>query len=222
MLRTPIIAAAGAAALALLTACGGTVQMGAVAIVGSHGISATTLNNEVANLNAAYQAAHGRVRYQFPAGRAPQQVLSWLVRFRVRDQLADRQGISVTTAESEQSLAAARSQAAQSGASLTDLAVANGLPPDLLPALGRYQAIENKLVDQLDGGTLPSSQAGLQTLSRQFNQAQCQAAKSLGIRVNPQYGQLNYTQLAVMPAASRLSAPAGMRASQAPHSAPAC
>jgi peptidyl-prolyl cis-trans isomerase SurA len=222
VLRTPIIAAAGAAALALLTACGGTVQMGSAAIVGSNGISAVTLNNEVANLNAAYQAAHGRVRYQFPPGRAPQQVLSWLLRFRVRDQLATRRHISVTTAESQHALAAARSQAAQSRASLTDLAVANGLPPDLLPALGRYQAIESKLVYQLDGGALPSSQAGLQTLSRQFDQVQCQAAKSLSIRVNPQYGQLNYTQLAVMPAVSTLSAPAGVPASQSTPAAPAC
>jgi hypothetical protein len=32
--------------------------------------------------------------------------------------------------------------------------VANGLPPDLLPELGRYQAIESALVRKLDGGRL--------------------------------------------------------------------
>lgn len=222
MLRISITAAAAVAALALLTACGGTVQMGSAAIVGSNGISASTLNSEVANLNAAYQAAHGRIRYQFPPARVPQQVLSWLVRFRVRDQLAVRRGITVTPAESEQALAAARAQARQSGASLTDLAVANGLPPDLLPALGRYQAIETKLVRQLDGGKLPSSQAALQALGREFNLVQCRAAKSLSIRINPQYGQLSYAQLAVVPSASTLSAPAGVRASQPSQPAPAC
>lgn len=222
MHRIPIIAAAAGAALVLLTACGGTVQMGSAAIVGNSGISASTLNAQVSNLNAAYQAAHGRVRYQFPASRVPQQVLSWLVRFRVRDELAARRGITVTPAETQRALAAVRAQAAQSGASLRDLAVANGLPPDLLPALGRYQAIQDKLVTQLDGGKLPSSQSGLQALGQQFNRLQCQAAKSLRIRVNPQYGQLNYTQLAVVPATSTLSAPAGVRAHQAPQPAPAC
>ena len=43
---------------------------------------------------------------------------------------------------------------------MRNLAVANGLPPDMLPDLGRYQAIENTLVDRLDGGTLPKSQCG--------------------------------------------------------------
>lgn len=222
MLRISITAAAAVAAAAVLTACGGPVQMGAAAIVGSDGISASTLNNQVANLDASYQAAKGRIQYQFPAAQVPQQVLSWLVRFQVRDRMATRRAITVTPAESQRALAAARAQARQSGATLTDLAVANGLPPDLLPQLGRYQAIEVKLVSQLDGGKLPASQSALQALSNEFNRQQCLAAKSLTIKVNPQYGQLNYAQLAVQPSASTLSAPAGMRPSQPARSAPAC
>ena len=209
MLRTPITVAAAAAALAVLTACGGPVQMGAAAIAGNSGISATTLSDEVASLTAAQQASHGAVQFQFPASRVPQQVLSWLVRFRVRDQLAARRGITVPPGEAQRALAAAQAQARQSGVSLRDLAVANGLPPDMLPELGRYQAIEAEVVRQLDGGTMPSSQSGLQVLSREFNRQQCLAAKSLHITINPQFGQLNYTQLAVVPAASTLSAPAG-------------
>jgi hypothetical protein len=222
VLRTTITAAGAAAALAVLTACGGPVQMGAAAVTGNGTISAATLSAQVANLTAAYRASHGRVSYQFPASRAPQQVLSWLVRFQVRDQLAARRGVTVTPAQAQRALAAARSQASQSGVDLTDLAVANGLPPDLLPALGRYQAIESAVVRQLDGGRMPTSQSGLQALGREFSREQCLAAKSLGIRINPQFGQLNYAQLAVVPAASTLSAPAGMPASQPQQPGPAC
>lgn len=208
MLRTPIIAAAAVAALTVLSACG-TVQMGSAAITGSNGISVATLHNQVRNLDAAYKAGNGRIRLQFPASRIPQQVLSWLVRFRIRDEMAARRGITVTPGESQRALAAVQAQARRSGATLTQLAVANGLPPDLLPALGRYQAIQVKLVSQFDGGKLPTSQSALQALSNRLNREQCLAAKSLSIRINPQFGKLDYRQLAVVPAASTLSAPAG-------------
>jgi hypothetical protein len=199
---------AGLTALAALAACG-PVRMGSAAIMGGEGTSAATLTQQVSNLENAYHASHGRIQLQFPLSQAPQQVLSWLVRFRVRDEMAARNGITVTPAETQQARAAIAAQARSSGASLADLAVANGLPPDLLPQLGRYQAIENAVVRKLDGGTLPTSQSGLTTLSNKFNAEQCRAAKSLGIEINPQYGRVDYSQLTIIPAAPKLSAPQG-------------
>jgi hypothetical protein len=199
--------------------------MGSAAITGSHSISTVTLSNEVSNLNSTYQAAHGRIRLQFPPSQIPQQVLSWLVRFRIRDQLAARSGVSVTPAEIQRALNNVRAQARQSGtASLADLAVANGLPPDMLSGLGRYQAIESAVIGQLDGGTLPKTNAALQALGSQFNKQQCLAAKSLRISINPQYGQLDYKQIAVVPATSTLSAPEVVKPSASPsaQSAPPC
>jgi len=195
------------AALAALTACG-TVQMGSAAIVGNEGISSSRLTNEVNNLQDAYQASNGRVQLQFPKSQTPQEVLSWLVRFRVREQMAARNGVTVTSADSQRASAAIAAQARQSNVSLADLAVANGLPPNLLPELGRYQAIQSALVNKLDGGNLPTSQSGLNALSQRFAIVQCRAAKSLGIRVNPQFGRMDYNQLAIIPAESKLSAPA--------------
>lgn len=221
MLRTSITATAAVAALALLAACG-PVQMGAAATVGSSGISAATLTSEVQHLNAAYQASKGRIQLQFPPGRESQAVLSWLVRFKVRDEIAVQRGIKVTTGESQRALTATEAQARQSGASLANLAVANGLPPDMLLALGRYEVIQAKLLRQLDGGQMPTSQAGLQTLSREFMRQQCLAAKSLHVSINPQFGTLDYTQLAVVPAASALSAPADVRPSPTAQPGPAC
>ena len=209
VLRTSITVTAGVlAALAVLTACG-PVRMGSAAIVGNEGISASQLTNEVNNLQDAYQASHGAVQLQFPKSQTPQEVLSWLVRFRVREQMAVRNGITVTPADSQRARAAIAAQARQSNVSLADLAVANGLPPNLLPELGRYQAIQSALVSKLDGGRLPTAQSRLNALSQKFATYQCRAAKSLAIRVNPQFGRMDYSQLSVIPAATKLSAPPG-------------
>jgi peptidyl-prolyl cis-trans isomerase SurA len=207
VLRTSItMTVAAAGAVALLSACG-SVQMGAAAITGSQRISAATLTNEVANLDSAYQASNGAIQLQFPKSQAPQEVLSWLVRFGIRDEMAARNGITVTPAQSQQALASVRAQAQQNHLTLPQLGVANGLPPDLLPALGRYQAIEVALVSKLDGGKLPSSSSALSALGQRFNTMQCRAAKSLDIRINPQFGQLDYGQLLIVPAPLTLSAP---------------
>ncbi len=209
VLRTSItVSAVILAALATLTACG-PVQMGAVAITDDHGIPASTLASEVTNLQAAYKASHGAIQLQFPASRTPQQVLAWLVRFRVREQMAARNGIAVSPADSQRALASIAAQARQNHVTLAELAVANGLPPDLLPELGRYQAIEMAVVRKLDGGTLPTSPAALRILGQKFDREQCLAAKSLNIRINPQFGRMDYSQLSVVPAPPTLSAPEG-------------
>ena len=207
MLRTSIKVTAGIlAVLGGLTACG-TVRMGQAAITGDQGISTATLTNEVNKLEAAYRASNGAVQLQFPLSEAPRQVLSWLVRFRIREQMAVRNGVTVTPADSQRARAAIAAQARQSNVSLANLAVANGLPPNLLPELGRYQAIQSALVSKLDGGRLPTSQSGLSALSQKFATVQCRAAKSLAIKVNPQFGRMDYNQLAIIPAESKLSAP---------------
>ena len=211
MLRTPITLTAAALAAALaLTACG-NVQLGAAAVTHTSRVPTATVSAEVSNLDAAYKAGKAKVQLQFPASQMPQQVLSWLLRFRVREQMAARNHLTITRAETQSALASASAQAKQSGVTLTDLAVANGIPPDQINELGRYVAIQNQLLARLDGGTLPTASAALQTLGTQFNTYQCRAAKSMGIRVNPQFGQLDYSQVSVIPAPAKLAA--------APHSA---
>jgi hypothetical protein len=202
------VTAAVLAVLAGVTGCG-TIQMGSAAIVGDQGISSATLTSEVSNLTSAYRDRHGAIQLQFPLSQAPQQVLAWLVRFRIRDELAARNHITVTRAQTEAAQAAISAQASQNHTSTADLLVANGLPPDLLPQLSRYQAIELAMVNKLDGGRLPTAPSALASLGQRFNAAQCHAAKSLAIRVNPQFGRLDYGQLTIIPAASKLSAPPG-------------
>ncbi len=213
MLRTSIAVAAALGATCVLAACG-PVRMGAAAIVGNQRISATTLSNEVANLEQAYQANKARIQLQFPLAQSPQQVLAWLVRFKVIDRMAVRNHVRVSNGQSQRALQPIRAQAGPSG--IKNLAVANGLPPDLLPALGKYLAIQNALVVRLYGARTPSSTAARQAIGADLNRRQCAAAKSLHILINPQFGRLDYTQLSVIPAANKLSAPESPLPSSSP------
>lgn len=224
MLRASMkMTAAALAAGAVLTACG-QVKMGAAAVMSSSPrISASTLAAQVTNLNQGYLRYKGKVTLQYPVSQMPQQVLGWLVKFRVRDELAAVQGIRVTPAQVQRAMAQIRAQAQSSpgtAVNLVPLAVANGLPPDQLTALARYQAIQTALVNRLDGGKLPKSNTALQALGSQFNKAECQAAKNLDIRINPQYGRLNYAQYSIIPAPDTLSRAGGPSVSASPAASP--
>jgi hypothetical protein len=201
----------GAAALvgSLAVAACGTVHLGAAAIIGNQRVSSTTLSAQVSNLNAGYQQYRSKTQLQYPASEMPQQVLGWIVRFRVRDRLAQREHISVTQTEVQQGLAEITASIRQSGnyAPLAAVGVANGLPPDMLTQLGQYEAIETKLLDKLDGGKTPASSSAQLGLENRFNRSQCLAAKSLAIQINPQYGVLDYSDFSVVPAPNTLSKP---------------
>jgi hypothetical protein len=205
----PVTAAAIIAACALALAACGPIQLGAAAIVGNQRISTATLTSEVSTLQGVLRANKGRVQLQFPQSQAPQEVLGWMVRFAVREQMGKRNHISVTPAQSQRALAIISAQARASGGNvpLYLLAAANGLPRDMLSELGRYQAIQNALISRLDGGTLPSTPSGQQQLGLKFSHEQCVAAKSLHIKINPQFGRVDYSQLSVIPAATALSSP---------------
>jgi len=201
-----VLTAAAAAATCALSACG-PVQMGAAAISGGDRITATTLGDQVTSLENAYKAGKGKIQLQFPQSEAPQEVLSWLLRFDIRDELAARNHLVVSTGESQRALSQLAKQTGRTGPAFVQLAVANGLAPDMLPDLGRYEAIQNEEFTRLNGGTMPKTQARVQALSPEFARRECVAAKSLDIQVNPQFGQLDYGTYSVIAANSPLSAP---------------
>jgi SurA N-terminal domain len=217
------VMAAAAAATFALAGCG-PVRMGTAAITGGQRITVTTLSDQVTNLEQAYQAGKAKIQLQFPQAQAPQQVLGWLLRFRIRDELAARNHLVVTTGESQRALTALARQTGRTGPAFVQLAVANGLAPDMLPDLGRYEAIQNDMFIRLNGGTPPRTQARVQALGAQFSHRECVAAKSLNIEVNPQFGQMDYGTLAVIPAATPLSAPTvpSPAPSTKPQLTPAC
>jgi SurA N-terminal domain len=207
------VVAAAFGACVLVSGCA-PVKTGAAAIVGSQRISVSGLDTQVASLAAAYQPYAGQV--QLTTAQMPGEVLSWLIRFGIRDQLAQTAGITVTPAEVQQAIAdinseakAEAQQSGQSNYSLQLLLVANGIPPDLLNELGRYQAIEIAYIEMNNGGKIPTSTSAQNKATAQFSRSECLAAKSLNIQVNPQFGQLNYSQYTVQATPDTLSRPPG-------------
>lgn len=197
----------------LVTACS-PVKFGAAAITGNQRITIATLTTEVTNLSQAVKLYPTTI--QMSSAQETQQTLTWLVRFQINDELARQAGITVTPAQAEAALAeiyaAAKSSAESQGVSnvtLDLILAANGIPPNLSAELGRYQAIENQFVRQVNGGTIPTTTAGQTASTAKLEHAQCEAAKALTIKINPQFGQLNYTQYQVVSAPNPVAAPPG-------------
>jgi hypothetical protein len=204
--------AAKAAAIVLagglaVTACS-TNQLGAAAITGNSRISASNLDTQVANLDAAYATDKAKgVSPQRPVGQKTQQVLGWLILFRVYDEMATQHHISVTQEQTDASLSDYAKQAKQSNVTLQEYWSAGAaLPPDLLPELGRAGAIETAMTARLNGGKAPTTSAQDSAVQSKLSRQLCLAAKGLGINVNPQYGEYNYAALTVVPAPATLAA----------------
>ncbi len=207
---TAVKAAVAAAAFGGLIAGCAPVQMGAAATVGSQRISTSSLDSEVSALSSAAKPYSGTV--QLTAAQMPKDVLTWLIRFQIREDLASSEHISVTRGQTQQALAAIYQQAAAqaqqqgiSNVSLDELAVANGLPPDLLGELGRYQAIEIAYAEARNGGKLPTTSGAVTAITKQFTLAECHTYKTNTVRVSPQFGTINYTQDSVVAAPDVLS-----------------
>ena len=127
--KAAVLTAAAAAACVAVSACG-SVQMGAAAITGNSLITSASLTNEIANLNAAYQADKAKgISPQRPVGQEPQQVLSWLITFRIYDHLAAQHGIYVTPAQEAAQQNALHTMAQQNNVTPSEYVSAAGALP---------------------------------------------------------------------------------------------
>jgi hypothetical protein len=179
------------------------VKFGAAATVGSHRITLAALNDEVTNLSRNVQLYHNPS--SLTAAQQTQDTLTWLIRFQINEQLARTQGITISTAQAQTALAQidaeAKSELASEGvsnASLDFILSYIGIPSNLASEVGRYQAIDTQYIKQVNGGQVPTAAAAQTATTAKLTRAQCLAAKSLQIKVNPQFGQLNYTQYEVV------------------------
>jgi hypothetical protein len=212
----------------LVTACA-PVKMGAAAIVGDQRVTIATLDTEVNGLSQAAKKYPGVVRLN--QAQMTQQTLTWLVRFKITEQLARQAGITVTNGQGQQALseiyASAKADAQAAGlnnVTLDEILALNGISPGLSAEVGRYQAIYNQFANNATGGTIPApNSAQANTVNTKFSRAECLAAKSLKIQVNPQFGQMDYRQFLVVPAQATVSRPQGpVKATSSSGSAPAC
>ena len=184
------------------------MQVGAAAVVGNQRITSSSLDTQVSNWQTAAKPYASSI--QLTSAEAPAAVLSWLVRFAVWDQVAAANGISITQAQSQAGLSSLSAVAQQNGfASTTQLLVANGVPPQLFPQVGQWDAQQTAYGLKANGGQAPSSTTEQNNVSAATTKAQCTAAKSLNIKISPQFGRLDYTQISVVSAADTLSRPAG-------------
>jgi len=206
--RSWLRVAAAVVVVGLAVAACGTVKMGAAAITGNSSISSASLTAEVANLNAAYKADEAKgVKPQRAVGQEAQQVLTWLILFRIYDQVAARNHIYVTPTEADRQLAELTSEAASNKVTLTEYATAGGaVPPNLLPQLGTYFAILSRLEGRIDGGKAPTTTAGQDKVQSAVAHQQCLAAKDLSVTVNPQFGVWDYRTYSVVSAPPTLAA----------------
>ena len=168
------------------------------AIVGQQRITIVTLDTEITNLSQAVKHYPGVVDLSHT--QETQQTLTWLVRYQINDQLARQQGITVTTAQAQAALAEiyASAKASSEAQGLTNVTLdlilaANGIPPNTAAELGRFQAISDQYVKNVSGGTTPTSTSAQTVATGKLGHAQCVAAKSLDIRVNPQFGRMDYS-----------------------------
>ena len=210
-----------------LTACS-PVKMGAAAVVGDQRITLATLDTEITNLSQTAKQYPGIV--QLSQAQETQETLTWLVRFQINEELARQAGITVSTAQAQKALAqiysAAKSEAQAQGVpnvTLNLILAANGIPPNMSAELGRWQAIENQFILQANGGTVPTTTSAQSATTAKLQKAQCVAAKTLNIEINPQYGRLDYSNYQVVSAPGTVSRSAGPAPTASPSGlTPAC
>jgi hypothetical protein len=205
------------------------VKLGSAAIVGNQRISVSTLNSEVMNLSQAAKQYPGVVT--LTAAEQTQATLTWLIRYQVNEKLASQQGITISPGQAAAALQSAyenaKAAAEEQGVTNATLALilaASGIPPDTSAELGRYEAIADQYMKNVSGGSAPAAGSAAATAAgNKLTDAECLAAKALNIQVNPQYGQLDFSQLQVVSAPPAVSRTPGPVTSASPvATAPAC
>jgi hypothetical protein len=185
-------------------------------------ISNTRLTAEVANLTAGYNKYKHKTQINYTAADIPREVLSWMLRFATENQLAAKLNFTVTSAEAQKALSAEKANVARAGDTLEEAAVLNGLPPDMLPQLGAWIQIQIELDKVLDNGKAPTTTTAQAALTAKTTHLLCLVAKSMHIKVNPQYGVYDYGQLSIVAAPPALSAPSPAPSATKIQSKPNC
>ena len=206
------------------------LKLGAAAILGNQRISVATLNGEVTNLSQSAKQYPGVVT--LTATEETQSTLTWLIRYQINEELARQAGITISPAQAQLALRQAYDNATVSAEQegLTNVTpnlilTASGIPPNTANELGRYEAITNAYVKMANGGTTPASGSAAETAAdNKFVKAECTAAKALNIQVNPQFGQLDYSQYQVVTSPSAVTRTQGpvKAAASSSATAPAC
>jgi hypothetical protein len=177
--RRAALASVGLAAAAVLTACGATAHPGAAAVVGDTRITTASLQSHVTAFRTALAAQSGSSTEGSGLVRHTLQVL---VEAQLVDDALAAKGLTVSAAEVQQAhtqaVAQTGSEAALEQAFLAQL----GLAPSDMDTYFRMAVGEQKLLAA--AGVSPASSQADSALQSILSDA----AKRVGVSVNPRYG----------------------------------
>lgn len=198
-----VAGALGAAGLAvtLLGACS-PAKMGAAAVVGGQRITAGDLNAAVGQWQKAYNAnplPSSELRL-LDTSSIPRSVLYNLVVFKLADEAAKRQGVTVTDGSVDKAIAAVGGETR-----VGDEAVVMGVPPQRARDYARFQLDVQGIAGAL--GPQPKTQADQQKIQSELSKVMQTTARSMTVDVNPRYGTFDYRQLAIAADTDKLSRP---------------
>ncbi|GLZ10071.1 lipoprotein [Actinomadura sp. NBRC 104425] len=222
MLGTTVRAArlVGAAALAavaagVLAGCGGTPpKAGAAALVGDERITTATLDGAVRDWQAQFRADPVANQMRAYPGDSDQQLaaealsesdmrgaLNMLVKIRVADEVARRNGLAITEGTVDRTIAALDRQGGARSVTL-----AYGLPARYTRDLARYLTVQDQLAVRL--GADPADPRGPRTTTAMQGVVDrfVRTAADMDIKINPRFGTFDPRQVAIQPMRQRLSA----------------
>lgn len=190
-----------AVAVALAAGCSQSpMKMGAAAVLADERITTAEVQDAVRSFREAQRRSQlAPSQLQLPDPQSlPRSELMLLLRFRIADEAARSEGITVSDADVDEFIA--------SQGSLEDLelqALVGGIPPSLLRDAVRDALIRQELAARVaPQGADPRQEAQL------VHEHLVSYARDLGITVSPRYGQFDYESMTVAPAAgSELSRP---------------
>ena len=203
------LGAAGLGACAVLAACA-PVQAGSAAIVGNQRITVSSLDTQVSNWEAAAKPYGSSLQITTATRARRGAFLADQVRNHGPGGRVERH-LGHPGAVTGGAVLPLRRGLAGTGQQHVQLLIANGVPPQMFPQVGQWEAQQTAYGLKANGGKEPTSTAEQNAVTAAVNKAQCTAAKSLNIQVSPQFGRLDYTtaMFSVVPAADTLSRPAG-------------
>jgi hypothetical protein len=208
------VALAAAVAAGTLAGCGGgPLKVGAAAIVGDDRISTSTLDQTVRDWQKEFRNDDTANQMRSDPSNPTQQAvgdqlsdsdmrdaLTVLVNMRVGDEVARRDGITVTGTQVDQVIAALDRQGGASSATL-----ASGLPKRYTRDFARFLAVKALLVQKYGSDGNPQNPQTM--IARQRADADfVKTADSMKIKVNPRYGSFDHGKVAIDPVKYTLSA----------------
>jgi hypothetical protein len=213
--RTAVTAAVAALLAGVALSACGPVKMGTAATIGDERITTARLDSTVAQWHKEFDANHDAKVVQQVAEQRGQRIpydpdsphrsaLYQLIGFRVWDEVAREQGLTVTQGQVDGLLGGV---GGRSGVAATVLA--SGVPVRYTNDVARVVLVQQAMLQRYGAASnaqgQPPDQAAQQRALQQTGAAYSAAAGRLNITINPRFGDFDPRQVSLNPVSYRLS-----------------